>query len=311
MKLLTFERPGAEAPEIGAIAHDGRIAVLDRNLHPAFSDMLSLIEAGEEGLAAAGDAIDEAEKIFTSQVRLLAPVPCPPQMRDALTFEMHLRQARANRYLFGQAKTRISPDEVVIPQVWYDQPIYYKGNRFSVSGPEDEILWPFGETKLDYELELGIIIGKEGSDIAEEDAMDHVFGFLIFNDFSARDHQIAEMQGGLGPSKGKDFRTANAMGPWLVTRDEIGDGDNLTMVARINGEEWSRGNSSTMHHSFARIIAHVSRDETLYPGEFIGSGTVGGGCGLELGRFLNPGDVVELEIEGLGTLRNRIGPKRG
>ena len=311
MKLLTFEQPGGEAPKIGAIAHDGRIAVLDRSIHPAFSDMLSLIEAGEEGLAAAREAIDEAEKIFTSQVRLLAPVPCPPQMRDALTFEMHLRQARANRHLFGQAKERISPEDVVIPQIWYDQPIYYKGNRFSVSGPEDEILWPLGETKLDYELELGIIIGKGGSDIAEEDAMDHVFGFLIFNDFSARDHQIAEMQGGLGPSKGKDFRTANAMGPWLVTRDEIGDGDNLTMVARVNGEEWSRGNSSEMHHSFARIIAHVSRDETLHPGEFIGSGTVGGGCGLELGRFLNAGDVVELEIEGLGILRNRIGPKRG
>jgi len=310
MKLVTFERPGTDTQQIGAISDDGRIAVLDRNLHPAFSDMLALIEAGPEGLAAARSAIGAAEKVFVSQVRLRAPVPCPPQMRDALSFELHLRQARANRHLFGQGKARIPPEDVTIPQIWYDQPIYYKCNRFSVSGPEDEILWPLGETKLDYELELGVIIGKEGSDIAVENAMDHVFGFLIFNDFSARDHQIAEMQGGLGPSKGKDFKTANAMGPWLVTRDEIGDGDNLDMVARINGEEWSRGNSSTMHHSFARIISHISRDETLYPGEFIGSGTVGGGCGLELGRFLNPGDVVELEIDGLGILRNRIGPKR-
>ena len=114
------------------------------------------------------------------------------------------------------------------------------------------------------------------------------------------------MQGQLGPAKGKDFDTGNAMGPWLVTADEIADPDNLTMVARVNGEEWSRGNSGTMLHKLEDALVHASSEETLYPGEFFGSGTVGGGCGLELGRFLKPGDVIELEVEGLGTLRNRV-----
>ncbi len=155
-----------------------------------------------------------------------------------------------------------------------------------------------------------MFVGKGGCDIPKEQAMDHVFGFTCFNDFSARDHQMKEGAGGLGPAKGKDFRTGNAMGPCLVTKDEIGDGSGLTMVARINGEEWSRGTSSDMNHSFARIIEHVSRDENLQAGEFLGSGTVGGGCGLELGRFLNPGDIVELDIEGIGVLRNRIAGAR-
>jgi 2-keto-4-pentenoate hydratase/2-oxohepta-3-ene-1,7-dioic acid hydratase in catechol pathway len=272
--------------------------------------MLALIEAGDEGLQAARHSAMEAEVVSLADVRLRAPLPVPVQMRDALCFEEHLRQARANRYLFDPRAPRATPAEVEVPQVWYDQPIYYKCNRFSVSGPEDEILWPRGETRLDYELELGAIIGTGGGDIPASRAVDHIFGFVVFNDFSARDHQIAEMAGGLGPAKGKDFRTANAIGPCIVARDELGDGAGLRMRARVNGETWSDGNSSSMHHGFARIIEHVSRDEFLHPGEFIGSGTVGGGCGLELNRFLNPGDVVELEIEGIGVLRNTIGPRR-
>jgi len=309
MKLVTFNRLNSRNNEIGIVI-DTQIAVLDGDGNPQFSSMLALIEAGPEGLEAARQAMPACERIQQSDVRLLAPLPRPVQMRDALTFEKHLRQARANRYIFDPKQPKRNPDEVELPQIWYDQPIYYKCNRFSVSGPEDEIIWPLGETRLDYELELGAVIGKGGGDIARADALDHIFGFVIFNDFSARDHQIAEMAGGLGPAKGKDFRTANALGPWLVTRDEIGDGSGLNMVARVNGEEWSRGNSSSMHHDFSRVIEHISRDEDLHPGEFIGSGTVGGGCGLELGRFLQPGDVVELEIDGLGVLRNTIGKKR-
>lgn len=309
MKLVTFNRLTSRNQEIGIVI-DTQIAVLDGDNNPQFSSMLALIEAGQEGLDAARQAMPACERVEYSAVRLLAPLPRPVQMRDALTFEKHLRQARANRYIFDPKQPKRKPDEVELPQIWYDQPIYYKCNRFSVSGPEDEIIWPLGETRLDYELELGAVIGKGGGDIARADALDHIFGFVIFNDFSARDHQIAEMAGGLGPAKGKDFRTANALGPWLVTRDEIGDGAGLNMVARVNGKEWSRGNSSSMHHDFPRIIEHISRDEDLHPGEFIGSGTVGGGCGLELGRFLQPGDVVELEIDGLGVLRNTIGEKR-
>jgi 2-keto-4-pentenoate hydratase/2-oxohepta-3-ene-1,7-dioic acid hydratase in catechol pathway len=307
MKLVTFEPAQGGTQSIGIL--DGEdIALLAPAKSPCFTSMLALIEAGDQGLEAAQNAQGRADRIPLDQVRLRAPLPVPVQMRDSLVFEMHLRQCRST-----MAKIQgmdLEPDQVQLPQIWYDQPIYYKGNRFSVSGPEDEILWPRGETRLDYELELGCIIGKPGMDIDRANAMDYVFGFLIFNDFSARDHQMQEMAGNLGPAKGKDWHTANAMGPCIVTKGEIGDGRGLTMIARVNGEEWSRGNSDTMHHGFDRIIEHVSRDETLQAGEFLGSGTVGGGCGLELNRFLAPGDVVELEIEGIGILRNIIGPKR-
>lgn len=139
-----------------------------------------------------------------------------------------------------------------------------------------------------------------------EKASEYIFGYLIFNDFSARDAQFQEMASKLGPAKGKDFDTGNAMGPWLVTKDEISDPYQLTMIARVNGEEWGRGYSGDMYHQFEDIIAHVSKCETIYPGEFMGSGTVGDGCGLEQGRFLSPNDTIELEIEGLGLLRNRL-----
>jgi 2-keto-4-pentenoate hydratase/2-oxohepta-3-ene-1,7-dioic acid hydratase in catechol pathway len=193
-------------------------------------------------------------------------------------------------------------------KVWYEQPVYYKSNPFSVVGPDADVRIPRATEKFDYELEFGIFVGKQGRDIPQERARDHIGGFAIFNDFSARDVQMREMQGRLGPAKGKDFDTGNAIGPWLVTPDEIPDPYTLTMVARVNGEEWSRGTTADMHHKWERIIEHISTDETLHPGEFIASGTVGGGCGLELDRYLVPGDVVELEVEGLGVLRNRVVP---
>ena len=308
MKLVTFDANGSD--RIGVVLVD-EVAPLNAAQTPAFASMRSLLEAGPEALEAAGRAARVAgQRHPLSDLRLRAPLPRPVQMRDALCFEQHLRQARANRHLFGQGTERIPPEDIDVPQVWYDQPIYYKGNRFAVSGPEDKILWPRGETKLDYELEIAAVIGRAGRDIAEADAHRHIAGYMIFNDFSARDHQIAEMAGMLGPAKGKDWDTANALGPWFVTPDEADPADGLLMTARVNGEEWSRGRSDTMHHRFARVLAHISRDETLWPGEIIGSGTVGGGCGLELGRFLKGGDVVELEVEGLGILRNRVGPER-
>lgn len=308
MKLVTCEN-SAGAQSIGILEGE-KIALLDGATNSVFTSMLALIEGGDEALEAARKAKAAATTIDLGGVRLLAPLPVPVQMRDSLTFEMHLRQARSTMSKINPDIPSIEPEDVPLPQVWYDQPIYYKGNRFSVSGMDDEILWPTGETRLDYELELGMITSKGGQDVKEADGQDHVFGFLIFNDFSARDHQMLEMGGGLGPAKGKDWKTANAMGPCIVTKDEIGDGSGLEMVARINGEEWSRGNSSSMHHSFGRILEHVSRDEVFHAGEFFGSGTVGGGCGLELNKYLNPGDVVELEIEGIGMLRNKVGPRQ-
>ena len=173
-------------------------------------------------------------------------------------------------------------------------------------GPDAEVPWPTYTERLDFELEFGCYIGKPGKDIPKDKAREHIFGYTIFNDFSARDEQTLEMAGQLGPGKGKDFDNANAMGPCLVTADEIGDPYNLEMAVRVNGEEWGRGNSRDMHWKFEDCIAHASRSETLHPGEFFGSGTVGNGCGLEQMKFLEPGDVVELEVEGIGVLRNKV-----
>lgn len=307
MKLVTFETNGAR--HIGSVLADGGAISDFTAAKPAaahFRDMLSLIDGGASALDEANSLSQKpAATAKLSDVRLLAPVPEPRQMRDFLCFELHLRQARANRHLFGQGE-RLDPATVELPQVWYEQPIYYKCNRFSVIGTGQDVLWPRYCKLLDYELEFGAILAKGGKNIRREDARSHIFGYCIFNDISARDAQIKEMQGQLGPAKGKDFDTGNILGPWLVTADEIPDPDNLTMVARVNGDEWSRGNSGSMKHKFEDVLAHVSNEETLHAGEFFGSGTVGNGCGLELGRFLKPGDVVELEIEGLGVLRNKV-----
>lgn len=306
MKLVTFDA-GSER-RIGAVCDDG-VALVD--LSAAFPDMLALIDAGDAGLERAAAMLRDRTLVRPmASVRLCAPLPEPRQMRDFVSFEKHLRQARANRHLFDPSAKQIDPAAVVLPAAWYEQPVCYKCNRLSVVGPEAEISWPRYSTMLDYELEIGFVIGRRGKDISRAAARDHIFGYLIFNDFSARDAQMRESAVGLGPSTGKDFDTGNALGPWLVTRDEIADPYNLDMVVRVNGEERGRGNSGTMHHKFEDMIAHISVDQTLYPGEFIGAGTVGDGSGLEHARFLEPGDVVELEISGLGILRNRIGPRR-
>ena len=184
-------------------------------------------------------------------------------------------------------------------------PVFYTCNRLAIVGPDSDVVWPAYAKLLDYELEFAAVIGRRGRDIPRERALEHVFGYTIFNDVSARDTQMREMAANLGPGKGKDFDTGNVIGPCIVTADSL-DPYALTMVARVNGEEWSRGHSGAMHHRFEDCIAHASRSATLHPGELLGSGTVGSGCGLELGRFLSPGDVVELEVEGIGVLRNRI-----
>ncbi|HET6836221.1 MAG TPA: fumarylacetoacetate hydrolase family protein [Acidimicrobiales bacterium] len=313
MKLATI-RTG-DGRERVAVVLDGERRLLDLgSAHErvrggesaALASMLALIGGGDAALELARQLVEAAPEeaiVDRSAVTLLAPIPVPPQIRDFLAFEQHLKGA------FAMAE-QLTGRHMDIPAVWYQQPIYYKANRFSVVGPGAEVRWPSYAQLLDYELELACVIGKPGVDIAPEEAAGHVFGFTIFNDVSARDAQATEMEGQLGPAKGKDFDTGNVLGPWLVTADEVGDPYDLTMVARVNGEEWSRGHSGTMHHRFEDIIAFVSRSETLHPGEILGSGTVGRGCGLELGRFLNPGDVIELEVERIGVLRNRIVKER-
>jgi 2-keto-4-pentenoate hydratase/2-oxohepta-3-ene-1,7-dioic acid hydratase in catechol pathway len=301
LKLATFAAPDG-APRIGALTRDGRMAQIAE-----YPDMLSLIEAGAAGLDKVSDTLQTPKSVFEMKdVRLLAPLPRPTRLRDFLCFELHVRQSRANRYLFGMGTERLDPAKVEIAKVWYEKPVYYKGNPYSVVGPEAEVHWPSYSRIIDYELEIGVVIGRRGKNLGRNEALAHVFGYTIFNDFSARDAQYIEMQGQLGPAKGKDFDTGNALGPFILTADEVPDPQNLDMAARINGETWSRGNSRDMRHSFADLIAYASLEETLYPGELLGSGTVGGGCGNELGRFMKHGDVIELEVGGIGVLRNRI-----
>jgi len=287
MKLVTFQI-GSVPPRAGALADGGRSIVA------LPGSVLGILESGQNGLDRASEALKRRQEIIPAdQATLLAPVPQPPQMRDFLCFEKHLVQAFK---AIGREP----------PKAWYERPIFYHPSRFSVCGTEAEVPWPAYCEKLDFELEFGCYIGKPGKDIARARAREHIFGYTIFNDFSARDEQTKEMAGQLGPGKGKDFDNANAMGPCLVTADEIGDPYRLEMKVRVNGEEWGRGNSRDMHWKFEDYIAHASRSETLHAGEFFGSGTVGNGCGLEQMRFLNPGDVVELEVEGIGILRNRV-----
>lgn len=327
MRLITFEFAGQQ--RLGAwIQQDMQIIDLHRaatlllgdndKLKTALASMQALMESGEAGLDLARKTIAKAPEeavIPTADVHVLAPVPRPIQMRDSLAFELHLRQAkRANAAM----RLRNAPDaEQQLAEldrnggfepapIWFRQPVYYKCNRFNVVGTGQDVQWPAYSEVLDYELELGIFLGRGGKDISANHARSHIFGYTVYNDVSARDAQADEMPGMLGPAKGKDFDTGNVLGPCIVTADEIPDPYQLTMTARINGKEWSRGNSSTMYHRFEDIIAHISASETLYAGEFIGSGTVGNGCGFELGRYPQAGDVMELEIEHIGVLRNRI-----
>ena len=320
MKLVTYDK-GDGVQRSGALNKDGTLVVDLLGASggdPRLASVLAIAEGGPEALAAAQAAeaaATEAHRLARSSVRLLAPIQPPPQMRDALCFELHLVQAFQNaRKLRAQAfpdpEAAMADMEakgiLSVPQTFYDQPIYYKCNRFSTIGTDQDVIWPAYSNFMDFELEFGIYIGKGGANITKENARAHIFGYTIFNDMTARDAQTAEMGGSLGPAKGKDFDTGNVMGPCLVTADELPDPYNLTMICRVNGEEWGRGNSGSMHWSFEEVIAHISASETLYPGEFIGSGTVGNGCGLEHMRFLKPGDVIELEVEGIGILKNRL-----
>ncbi|HKY12719.1 MAG TPA: fumarylacetoacetate hydrolase family protein [Gaiellaceae bacterium] len=231
-----------------------------------------------------GKAREHAEYTL-DEIELLPPVLRPPSIRDFYAFEQHVKTARAARGLD-------------VPEEWYRIPVFYFSNPEVIFGPEDEIPYPIGTKELDYELEVAAVIGAGG----------RIGGFTVMNDWSARDLQRAEMKVGLGPSKGKDFATS--LGPIVVTPDEF-DGSAATMVAKVNGEERSRGELADMYHSWDAIVEHAARNTVLHAGDILGSGTVGTGCILEHGdgRWLQPGDVVELEVEGIGTLRNTVGPR--
>jgi 2-keto-4-pentenoate hydratase/2-oxohepta-3-ene-1,7-dioic acid hydratase in catechol pathway len=310
MKLATF-RSAAGQPALGAVDTErGAVLALAAAAELAFgghlphlASMLSLIDSGPLGLESAqriAAAWPEEASAPLADVQLLAPLPEPRSMRDCLVFEEHIRNtSRERAKLTGKDPVPISP-------LWYERPAYYKCNRMSVVGPDADIHWPPYAELMDYELELACVVGRRGKDIARADALGHIFGFTIFNDFSARDIQAQEKTLNMGSTKAKDFDTGNVLGPWITTLDEIGDPHDLTMEVRVNGARRGGGRSSTMHHRFEDMIAFISRSETLHPGEVIATGTVGTGSGMEFSQFLADGDVVELEIEKIGVLRNRI-----
>lgn len=319
MKLVTYVHNGAE--KAGALVGKADDRVLDLRAagggEPAFASVLALIEAGDRiwdnaktlAAKAGGD-----HEVALKDVKLLTPVPNPPQMRDFLCFEEHLLNSFA---MLRKTRAAADPDPAdalarferdglfVPPKIWYEQPLYYKPSRFGIIGTGEDTLWPWFSNKMDYEMEFGCFLGKSGKDVTPEQAKVMIFGYSIYNDMSARDTQAYEMPAGFGPGKGKDFETGNIIGPCIVTADEF-DPYKQEMIVRINGKERSRGKSGQMHWKFEQCIAHTSRSERLHPGEFFGSGTVGLGCGLEHGLFLEPNDLIELEVTGIGVLRNRI-----
>jgi fumarylacetoacetate (FAA) hydrolase len=286
MYLATISTP--HTPPQPALYKDGIY-------HPLpFGDMRAVIAASP------GSYLPSSTPI-TTDVRLHSPL-LPTTLRDAYAFEQHVKTANQNR---GRD----------VPTEWYDFPVFYFTNPHSIFGPEEVIPYPPYTSQLDYELEIAVVIGKPGINLKPEEAEEYIFGYTIFNDWSARDVQRQEMKVGLGPAKGKDF--ASSLGPYIVTREALLDRAtgrpgvyDLAMAARVNGVERSRGNLKDIFWSFGEIIARASQSARLVPGDVIGSGTVGTGCLLELtkaqGPWLQPGDVVELEVERIGILRNVI-----
>lgn len=276
MKYVTYSHEGRH--RVGIL--EGT-AVLDAGFD---GDMVAFIEAGAP----------TGTRRLVEGARIESPLR-PRTLRDFLAFEGHLKNAYRN---LGRE----------IPAEWYDVPACYKGLPDTVIGPDTVIPWPSFSEQLDHELELAAIIGKEGRNIRAEDALDHVFGYTIWNDLSARDIQRKELPVGMGPSKAKDWDGANVLGPCIVTPDEV-DLSDLRLAVRINGEQWGADSTANMHHTFAAMIQYTSMDLTLRAGEVIGSGTAAGGSGLELDRRLAPGDVIEMEADGIGVLRNTVGPR--
>jgi len=323
MKLVSHEIDTSLGPRIriGALDDAGKIVDLELAYRRVLDDagatgsaaeriasaifppsMVAFIQGGQTTLDTARCALawarehgDAGQSIRhePANVKILAPVPQPPLLRDFMAFESHLK----NIY------PRLGRE---IPAEWYEFPVYYKGNPSSFGGDGDDVAVPAYEEQLDFEFELAFVIGKSGINIGREVALGHVFGMMIYNDFSARVFQGREMAVGLGPAKGKDFQGGHVFGPCLVTMDEIADPYGLKMTARVNGEVWCDDSSGSIHWRIEDMIAHASCEERLEPGEIFGTGTVGWGSAAERGRALNRGDVVELEVSGLGTLRNRV-----
>src|SRR3954469_615786 len=309
MKLLTYDV--GSGPRAGVLVDE---QVLDATAllgaTATLGDVRALLELPDsplDRLRAALAAGLAAPSVPLARVRLRAPVLQPPTVRDFFDYEAHAAHWR-----------RMRGDQ--LPEAWYRLPIFYFSNPLRIIGPDDDMPYPSASERLDYELELAAVIGREGADIAPADGLSYVAGFTILCDWSARDLQRDESRVGLGPAKGKDFCTS--LGPMLVTTDELApylkDGRlAVRCTLQVNGDPWMDGDGGTMHHTWGQLVERAAHDSRIVPGDVLGSGTVGGGTIGEAlhgrypqARYLQPGDLVELEVEGLGLLRNRIGPKR-
>lgn len=317
MKLVTFKNTKGES-RTGWLQGEG---VVDMNLASSKlpTDMLTFIDNHEENFAIIKALGDVQPHYQIADIQLLAPLPNPRSFRDFIGFEQHMLNATKT---FGHN----------VGEIWYQIPIFYFTNHQAIYGTNDEIPKPKAETKLDLEIEIAVVLGKKGTNIKAENAEDYIFGYTVFNDWSARG--IQKMEGGgppLGPHKGKDF--ANSIGPCIVTKDEMEqyrctiskenfpahlrfpknnlERFDVKMTAKINDQIITEGNANTVFWAFPEQIERASENcVTLYSGDILGSGTVGWGSLIEnnftVHRPLEPGDVVELEIEGIGILRNTV-----
>ncbi len=287
---LLLRKP--RAAKMGIVTGE-QIAPIERVLGqvvPEGFDLPDLLEACIE------PGLEKAIEASKTQIAVGCVFPAPPVIRptaflDFYTFEQHVSTCRAKRGLD------------VVPE-WYQVPAYYNSNASALFGHGQEVYYPPEEDRLDYELELACVIGKPCRNVTVEEAAEYIAGYTILNDLSARSLQKKVMAIGLGPARGKDH--GSSLGPWFVTADEVKAPRNLAMRAFVNGEKWSEGNSGMSHFTFEQMVAFASRTRTLYPGDVLGSGTVGTGCGLEQDRFLSPGDTIRLEIDELGTLENKV-----
>ncbi|MFI5622859.1 fumarylacetoacetate hydrolase family protein [Nocardioides sp. NPDC051685] len=281
-----------------ALLVEGELLALDRPLIDLLNSDVPLHGWADRAMARPW------ERCAAEDADLLAPIPRPPSVRDFMAFENHVVTS------YAALDTEVSP-------VWYDQPVFYFTNPAAILGPRDMVPMAPGTARFDYELEVAAVIGRSGADLHPETAEDHIAGYVIFCDWSARDLQTTEMEVGLGPAKGKD--TATSLGAYLVTPDELepfrkGRGFDLRMNVAVNGRVYSSGNWSDLYWSFGEMLAYASRGTHLRPGDIIGSGTVGTGCILELSLthgeaaypWLRPDDEVLIEIEQLGAIRTKI-----
>lgn len=304
MRWCSFTTAAGTTARLGAVSARGEVGrVLDVGAWARSRDaqtpvdLVDLVESSVATQQRVTDLVRSAPEdglgwVRHEEVRFLAPLRAPNSLRDFLAFRSHVELGAARR---GST----------VPEPWDRIPVFYKGNRRSILGPGVGVSWPSYTQKLDYECEVAAVVGRAGRDLTADVAADHVFGYTIMNDWSARDLQKEEMACWLGPAKSKDFATS--LGPWVVTPDEWNPEDDHEMTVTVDGELWSRGSTAGRRWTFGEMLSWTSTDEDLWPTDVLGSGTFGGGCGLDLDRWIQRGQTVELRVEGLGTLANSVG----